>query len=184
MKRLLNLVPLAAVALIIAGCQHDASSADKLYPLKGKVIAVDVAAKTVMIDHEDIPGLMKAMKMTFSVEDAKILDGISPGSLVEGKVKHASDKYVLTELKAHGAGASEKAPDGLAELSAADRLLAEAQGICPSSNEALGSMGRPVKLTLKGQTVFICCDSCKDNAESNPDAMLKKVAAAKSGAKK
>ena len=67
----------------------------------------------------------------------------------------------------------------LAKLSAEDKKLAEAQKTCPTSGEPLGSMGVPRKLTLKGETVFVCCASCVKGAEKDPDATLKKVAEAK-----
>jgi Cu(I)/Ag(I) efflux system membrane fusion protein len=68
----------------------------------------------------------------------------------------------------------------LATLSDADRREAEAQKFCPilSSNK-LGSMGPPVKLTIEGECVFLCCGGCKDSAMENPAATLAKVAALK-----
>ena len=68
----------------------------------------------------------------------------------------------------------------LAALSDADRREAEAQKFCPilQSNK-LGSMGPPVKLMIEGQSVFLCCDGCKDSAMENPAATLAKVAALK-----
>ena len=181
MKRIFLLIPVAAaVALAFVGCQNrtPSSSAAKLYPLKGKVVDVDVVEKTVTIDHEDIPGLMTAMQMKFSVEDAKLLDGIKPGSQVEGKLNNASGKYVLTALKERSGAPVEdkKIQKALAKLSPEDRSLAEAQRRCPSSGEPLGSMGTPVMLTLNGQTVFICCLACKDETEKDPNSALQKVA--------
>jgi len=37
-------------------------------------------------------------------------------------------------------------------------------------------MGTPVKIVIKGQTVFLCCSGCKDEALKNPDKTLEKVA--------
>ena len=37
----------------------------KDYEIKGKVVAVDPIKPAVTLDHEDIPGLMKAMKRAF-----------------------------------------------------------------------------------------------------------------------
>src|SRR5438874_2538467 len=63
-----------------------------------------------------------------------------------------------------------------AKLSAEDRALVEAQEWCViSEDERLGSMGAPIKLTLKGKTVFICCGGCKKKAEANPEATLAKL---------
>ena len=40
--------------------------------------------------------------------------------------------------------------------------LAEQQRTCPILKDSrLGSMGPPVKLTLDGETVFLCCSGCK-----------------------
>lgn len=62
-----------------------------------------------------------------------------------------------------------------AKLSEADRRLAEVQGYCAVTEEPLGSMGVPIKLTLKDQPVFICCKGCQRKAETDPDKALAKV---------
>jgi Cu(I)/Ag(I) efflux system membrane fusion protein len=63
----------------------------------------------------------------------------------------------------------------LAKLSAQDRALAEEQKFCPVQDTRLGEMGVPVKVTVQGQTVFLCCKSCKNEAESEPAKTLAKV---------
>jgi Cu(I)/Ag(I) efflux system membrane fusion protein len=64
----------------------------------------------------------------------------------------------------------------LAKLSPEDRALAEQQKFCPiQEDNRLGSMGAPVKLALRGQTVFVCCRSCRKAAESEPEKTLAKV---------
>lgn len=67
----------------------------------------------------------------------------------------------------------------LAKLPADDRSRAEAQRVCPVTGEPLGSMGVPVKLTLKGEAVFVCCSGCQGKAEADPGKTLKAVADAK-----
>ena len=63
-----------------------------------------------------------------------------------------------------------------AKLSPEDRALVAAQEWCVIQNdERLGSMGPPIKLTIKGQPVFICCGGCRKKAEANPDKTLAKV---------
>jgi hypothetical protein len=66
-------------------------------------------------------------------------------------------------------------PEGLMELSAEDRALAEKQRVCPVTGELLGSMGKPVKVTVKGQTVFLCCPGCEDSINKEPDKYLAKL---------
>jgi hypothetical protein len=64
----------------------------------------------------------------------------------------------------------------LAKLSPADRQLAEQQRFCPVLDDSrLGSMGTPVKLTIEGETVFICCAGCKEDAQANTKETLRKV---------
>jgi YHS domain-containing protein len=63
----------------------------------------------------------------------------------------------------------------MAELSAEDRVLAMKQKVCPVTGEALGSMGVPLKMEVKGQTVFLCCEGCKDKLLGNPDEYLAKI---------
>ncbi len=63
----------------------------------------------------------------------------------------------------------------LAKLNEEDRALAEAQGFCVSSDEPLGAMGVPLKLTLKDGTAFVCCKGCEKKALRDPEKTLAKV---------
>ncbi|HEY4761373.1 MAG TPA: hypothetical protein VIH42_12400, partial [Thermoguttaceae bacterium] len=69
------------------------------------------------------------------------------------------------------------------QLPEADRPMALAQRICPVTGATLGSMGVPVKITLRGQTVFLCCKGCVGKAKRNPDEMLKILADTQSNKK-
>lgn len=65
--------------------------------------------------------------------------------------------------------------DALAELSPADRELAEKQKVCPVSDQPLGSMGTPIKVTVKGQDVLLCCSGCESQIKEDPDKYLAKL---------
>ena len=86
------------VALASCGGGEEAAS-DKQYPITGRVIAVDSDTSTVTIDHEEIPGLMKAMEMEYAIDDVALLEGIKPGDQIEGRLKVESGKYVITRLQ-------------------------------------------------------------------------------------
>jgi Cu(I)/Ag(I) efflux system membrane fusion protein len=60
----------------------------------------------------------------------------------------------------------------LAKLGEADRRLAEAQKVCPVQGTLLGLMGKPVRILLNGQTFFLCCPNCKEDARANPEKTL------------
>lgn len=63
----------------------------------------------------------------------------------------------------------------LTQLSDTDRTAALAQKVCPVTDEPLGSMGKPPKLTIEGQEVFLCCDGCEDRLRSEPAKYLAKL---------
>lgn len=66
---------------LLAGVAIDA--ADKEYPVKGMVLRVDTSAKTFVVSHERIAGLMEAMTMPFEVRQAEELRDLVPGAVVE-----------------------------------------------------------------------------------------------------
>lgn len=62
-----------------------------------------------------------------------------------------------------------------------DRKLVDAQDHCPiMPDNRLGGMGEPIKVMLKGQTIFVCCKGCVKKAQRKPDETLAKVAELKS----
>jgi Cu/Ag efflux protein CusF len=90
-----------AIPLVLVGCKGNESKgpAEKLYPIKGKVVAVNPDKPSIRLDHEDIPGLMQAMEMEFAVEKSKLPEGLKAGDQVQGRLKVESGKYILTELE-------------------------------------------------------------------------------------
>jgi hypothetical protein len=55
------------------------------------------------------------------------------------------------------------------------------QIICPVTGEPLGTMGTPIPVTVKGQTIYVCCKGCVAKVQANPDLYLQKVQAERSG---
>ena len=73
---------------MLTGAQH--------YPVKGMVVSVNRAASTFTASIEEIPGFMRAMTMPFEVRQAKELDGLAPGAIVEFTlVVDAKTSYAL-----------------------------------------------------------------------------------------
>jgi Cu/Ag efflux protein CusF len=66
---------------------------------KGTVAAVDAARGEITLDHGDIPGIMKAMTMTFAVSDKKVLDGVAPGAKVEFDVDATGAEPRVTAIR-------------------------------------------------------------------------------------
>ena len=69
-----------AVVLLVAGT---AAAADKECTVKGMVLRSDPANRSFVVSHEKIVGLMESMIMPFDVRDARDLQGVVPGAIVE-----------------------------------------------------------------------------------------------------
>jgi Cu(I)/Ag(I) efflux system membrane fusion protein len=63
----------------------------------------------------------------------------------------------------------------IGKLSIEDQKLAKEQVLCPVTMEPLGSMGKPLKVMVKGDAIMICCKGCAKKVEKEADAMLEMV---------
>jgi uncharacterized protein (TIGR03000 family) len=96
---------------------------------------------------------------------------------------HAGDVHCIDVIPAEARAVEQAVAESLAKLAPDDRKAAQAQRFCAvQEGVRLGSMGVPVKVTVKGQPVFLCCTGCEDKAKADPDQALEKVR--KSKAKK
>ncbi|NUQ62167.1 MAG: efflux RND transporter periplasmic adaptor subunit [Pirellulales bacterium] len=76
--------------------------------------------------------------------------------------------------------AKPKEPDAkilanLDKLPPEDREAAKAQRTCPITDGLLGSMGKPYKMMIGNQALFLCCKGCEGKVRKDPDAVLKKL---------
>ncbi len=72
------------ITFVGSSCRPRHSANEKRYPIKGKVIAVDMTDRTVTIAHEDITGYMPAMTMPFKIKNDADLVMVKPGDQVTG----------------------------------------------------------------------------------------------------
>lgn len=108
MVRTLAFLGIVAVG---AGCTLGTRS----YELRGQVLGIDAERQEVLLKHEDVPGLMSAMTMPFRAREARLLEGLRAGDLVNARlVIRGADAY-LTSLERVGSGPLER------EISAAPR---------------------------------------------------------------
>jgi Cu/Ag efflux protein CusF len=99
MRPLLITLTVAFACLAFVGCKQDDSDKERAYDIKGKVVSVDLPKKSLRLDHEDIPGFMRGMEMSFEVDDAKTLEGLKAGDQVQGKLKVKGGAKLITELR-------------------------------------------------------------------------------------
>ncbi|HQU43688.1 MAG TPA: heavy metal-binding domain-containing protein, partial [Pirellulales bacterium] len=90
-------------------------------------------------------------------------------------VKEPSAKEAARPVKEPSAKEAAAIRAALDKLSPDDRASAERQKHCPITGMPLGSMGTPVKIGLKGQTVWLCCAGCELEATEHPGKTLEKL---------
>ena len=61
------------------------------------------------------------------------------------------------------------------EPSNATAIASNSQRTCPVTGEELGSMGKPIPVTVNGETILVCCQGCVKKVQANPDKYLAKV---------
>ncbi len=101
MLRHLTLGLLLVAVCLALSCRRDAPvAAEKRYPVKGRVVEVEAASRSVTLAHEEIPGFMPAMTMPFVVleRDSALLQAMAPGDSLQGILVVADSRYWLEEL--------------------------------------------------------------------------------------
>jgi protein SCO1/2 len=72
---------LAIVGLLFAaGCSRAPEA--RTYQLTGQVLAVKAETNEILVKHDDIPGFMPAMTMTYAVKDAALIKHRAAGDLI------------------------------------------------------------------------------------------------------
>ena len=93
-RRLRCLATCLALSALLS-CQ----AGGRRYEGRGIVREVEPALRQVVIEHEDIPGLMPAMTMNFDVTDPALLAQAKPGEAVEFEVAFDGRSYRITRLQ-------------------------------------------------------------------------------------
>ncbi len=70
----------------------------RYYDVIGKLL-LKPGGKRVIIDHEEIPGVMRAMIMSYEVENPKQVQTLKPGDKVKFKLKETQDKLSIIEIE-------------------------------------------------------------------------------------
>jgi YHS domain-containing protein len=100
-------------------------------------------------------------------EDTKKAGPALQGPAPEGKAEPKKDTAAV-----------KLTPDEIAtikKLPEADQGPALAQAVCPVSDGRLGQMGMPVKVSVEGKSVFLCCEDCEKEIKADPKKYLAKL---------
>jgi protein SCO1/2 len=116
MNHLRNLIAVSAVAVMASlalSCQRNgvpvpppkatsavvAKNYEQIFQVKGVIKELQPEKKKVTITHEEIPGYMEAMTMSFDVKDAQELNGLQPGDSVAFRMTVTDDEGWIDQLK-------------------------------------------------------------------------------------
>jgi len=100
--RLLPLLTALAAGAASTACSKPADKSEgeaKIYSTRGTLKSFGPDRKYASIAHEDIPGYMSAMTMSFEPQSPTQLDGLNPGDKVEFSFKPEGGKHILTAIK-------------------------------------------------------------------------------------
>lgn len=81
-------------------CNVEAAAAPKpvTHPLKGVVMGVMTDKTALLVKHEPVPGVMRAMTMMFKVEPA-VLEKVKRGDALHAQMGKRDDGWWLTEIE-------------------------------------------------------------------------------------
>ena len=119
-----------------------------MHPGHGVVREVDLANGQVVIEHEEIPGLMSAMTMSFDVPDAELLAQLAPGQEIEFDLEVSERGYRIIAARRHGSrGGAARSPSLASALAVND----------PAPGFSLvDQSGKPLSLgDLEGEIVIV-----------------------------
>lgn len=120
---------------------------------RGIVRGVDVAAATVMIRHEDIPGFMPKMTMEFAVKNTNELRGLATGDVITFRVRANETESWVEEIRPT-TGAAPAAVDAGPTPSQVLHAPQLHPGDAVPDFELLSETGAPVRLSdFKGRAV-------------------------------
>ena len=98
-------VCLSALAAAVLGCGRE-QGGPGVYDAHGVVESVDREYRQVVIHHDDIPGLMPEMTMSFDVPDPEVLAKLAPRQVVDFKLEFTGKAYRVIEATPRGPAAA------------------------------------------------------------------------------
>ncbi|MGH7286909.1 MAG: SCO family protein [Myxococcota bacterium] len=138
------------LSLAVLGCDAQHSERARRVEARGVVEAVDPALRQVVIDHDDIPGVMPAMSMSFDVGDSYLLEGLEPGQTIEFTLELNSRSMRVVAARVVAQAGEASCPGSLGF----DGAVAERS---PAPDFSLVDQdGRPVSLgSLRGKVLLL-----------------------------
>jgi Cu/Ag efflux protein CusF len=123
---------------------HAQPAGRREYTFRGTVKSVNVSARTLVVDGENVEGWMAAMTMTYRVDNAEVLGRIKPGDRIVATVY---DGNVTTLFNVRAATAA-MTPAAMTPAAAGD--LPPLSYVCPTPGEEAFLDDKPGKCPASG----------------------------------
>jgi protein SCO1/2 len=87
-----NLIPIRAffltllIATCLLGCHRSQTPTPQRYHFTGRIISIDPAAESALIDGDNVPGFMDPMAMSYKIKPASALRDLAPGDSIAAEV--------------------------------------------------------------------------------------------------
>jgi protein SCO1/2 len=108
MRRFSGTLILAALAA--AACSR--APEPRRYEVRGQILGINPERQEVLVNHEDIPGFMPAMTMTYRVQDPALLEGKQAGDLFTATLVVEEVNGYLSTLTTTGRAPLDSPPAG------------------------------------------------------------------------
>lgn len=188
---------LALLCLGLVACDRG-DGGPGLYDARGIVEDVDRESGQVLIDHEDVPGLMPAMTMNFVVPDDGVLSRLQTGQVIEFELRFTGRSYAVEGFEVVGeaspeegwrrlgealvrtrpapafelidqSGATVRSRDLMDRVWVVDFIFTECPGPCPIQTAARVALQRRVPESMRDRVRFLSFSL--DPEVDRPDVM-------------
>ena len=86
--------------------KHEPAAQEKTYAMTATIVSRDPAQNTVNLDNKEVPGVMEAMRMDYTLRGGKV-DALPPdGTAVNVKLHESDGRYWVSDVKPINANAS------------------------------------------------------------------------------
>ena len=109
------LIAAAALAWLQGGC---GAGEVRSYEVRGVVRELQREYSQILVEHEEIPGVMEAMTMNFAIRDPALFEGLEKGQAIEFTLEVSRRGYTITRIERTEAGADGDGSDARGALPA------------------------------------------------------------------
>jgi protein SCO1/2 len=114
-RRRLRALAAAALLALSFACREHAGEGSR-HEAHGIVRDVQAESRQVLIEHDEIPGLMPAMTMNFDVPDAELLATLAPGQVIDFTLEHSGSSFRVVAASVVGESGSAGSSGGFDDV--------------------------------------------------------------------